>query len=87
MSKHAKTLDRILRGNADANIHFDDLRALLTHLGFIERIRGGHHIFTHDAITEILNLQPRDSHSKAYQVKQVRYVLTSSGLAGEPETE
>lgn len=48
MSKITKTLNRVLRGNADANIRFDDLCALLSHLGFTERIRGDHHIFTRD---------------------------------------
>ncbi|WP_390676377.1 SUKH-3 domain-containing protein [Aquisphaera giovannonii] len=33
VSKVSKTLDRVLRGAADSNIRFDDLRALLTHLG------------------------------------------------------
>jgi hypothetical protein len=83
----AKTLNRVLRGNADANIRFDDLRALLAHLGFAERIRGGHHIFSRDGVAEILNLQSRGGKAKAYQVKQVRAVITSYGLAGEPEAE
>ena len=56
MSKIAKVLERILRGNADASIRFDDLRTLLFHLGFVERIRGDHHIFSRDGVTEILNL-------------------------------
>lgn len=85
MSKVTKTLDRVLRGNADANISFEDLGALLRHLGFAERIRGSHHIFTRDRVAEILNLQPRASKAKAYQVKQVRAVITSYDLAGEPE--
>ena len=85
MGKVAKTLDRVLRGNADANLRFDDLCALLSHLGFAERIRGDHHIFTRDSVAEILNLQPRGDKAKAYQVKQVRAVLTSYGLAGAPE--
>ncbi|MCI0464621.1 MAG: hypothetical protein L0Z62_47450 [Gemmataceae bacterium] len=38
-------------------------------------------------MAEILNLQPRGGKAKAYQVKQVRGVLLSYGLAGEPETE
>ena len=59
MSKVGKTLDRVLWGNADANIRFDDLRAVLSHLGFAERIRGDHHIFHRDSVAEILNLQPR----------------------------
>jgi hypothetical protein len=87
VSKIAKTLDRILRGNADKNTRFDDLCALLCHLGFAERIRGDHHIFTRDGVAEILNLQPRGGKAKAYQVKQIRGVLTSYGLVGDPEAE
>jgi hypothetical protein len=85
VSKVAKTLDRILRGNADANIRFDDLRAVLTHLGFAERIRGDHHIFARDGVAEILNLQPRGGKAKPYQVKQVRGVIALYRLAGQPE--
>ena len=85
MSKVTKTLDKVLRGNADANIRFGDLCALLHHLGFTERIRGDHHIFTHEGVVEILNLQPKGGKAKAYQVKQVRGVLVSYGLTGEPE--
>jgi hypothetical protein len=83
----AKTLNRVLRGSADANIRFDDLCALLAHLGFAERIRGDRHIFSRDGVAEILNLQPRGGKAKAYQVKQVRAVITSYRLAGEPEAE
>ena len=54
-----KTLEKILRGTSDANIVFDDLRRMLRGLGFSERIRGGHHIFSRDGVDEILNLQPR----------------------------
>lgn len=87
MSKVTKTLDRVLRGNADANIRFGDLCALLHHLGFAERVRGDHHIFTRDGVAEILNLQPRGDKAKAYQVKQVRGVIVSYRLAGERERE
>ncbi|MGH7171814.1 MAG: type II toxin-antitoxin system HicA family toxin [Gemmataceae bacterium] len=87
MSKVEKTLERILRGNADANIRFGDLCALLSHLGFAERVRGDHPIFTRDGVVEILNLQPFGGKAKAYQVRQVRGVLTSYGLAGAPEAE
>ncbi len=87
MSKFSKTLNRVLRGNADANIRFDDLCHLLVHLGFSERIRGDHHIFVRDGVVEILNLQPRNSRAKAYQVKQVREIILLYGLAGEPESE
>lgn len=85
MSKFTKTLDKILRGNADANIRFSDLCALLHHFGFAERIRGDHHIFTRDGVAEILNLQPRGDKAKVYQVKQVRGVLTAHQFLGNPE--
>ena len=68
-------LSRVLRGGSDANIRFSDLRSCLLRLGFVERVRGSHHIFTHDKVEEILNLQTRRSFAKPYQVKQVRKVL------------
>lgn len=64
MSKHAKTLQRVIDGKSDANIRFDDLRALLDYLGFTERIRGDHHIYTREGVDEILNLQPRGALAK-----------------------
>jgi len=54
-------------------------------LGFQERIKGSHHIFTRDGVDEILNLQPRQSFAKAYQVKQVRKALVQYKLAKEAE--
>lgn len=82
MARWRKTLDRILRGTADANIDFDALCELLMRLGFAERIRGGHHIFSRPGVAEILNLQPKGTLAKAYQVKQVRNILVDYGLAG-----
>ena len=87
MANVTKTLDRVLRGTSDANIRFADLCALLYSLGFEERIRGDHHIFTSDGVEEILNLQPRGSQAKAYQVKQVRSVVVNYGLAGDTEAD
>ena len=83
MGSVERTLDRVLRGAADANVAFADLCALLRHLGFDERIRGSHHIFTRSDVLEILNLQPRGSLAKPYQVKQVRGVLVSYRLGGD----
>ena len=87
LSKVTKTLNRILRGNADASIRFGDMRALLHHYGFEERIRGDHHIFTRNDVAEIINLQPRGSKAKPYQVKQVRGLLTSAGIIGVSESD
>ena len=66
----------VLRGRADANIRFAELVRLLRRLGFDERIRGGHHLFTRDGLEEIINLQPRGGMAKPYQVKQVRELIT-----------
>ena len=76
-------LARVLRGSSDAGIRFDDLRALLRQLGFAERIKGSHHIFTRAGVDEILNLQPKGSMAKPYQVKQVRRALVQYRLAEE----
>ena len=81
MSKHAKLLQRILLGTADANIPFEGLCHLLQRLGFQQRIRGSHHIFYRTGVEEILNLQPRGANSKPYQVKQVREVILKYKLA------
>ena len=66
---------QVLQGNADANIRFEDLRSLLKAIGFAERIKGSHHIYTKPEVAEILNLQPRGSFAKPYQVKQVRNAI------------
>ncbi len=70
MPSQDKVLDKALRGTSDANINFGDLCRLLRRLNFDERIRGDHHIFTKDGVEEILNLQPKGSSAKPYQVKQ-----------------
>ncbi|MBV8231681.1 MAG: hypothetical protein JO329_16990 [Planctomycetaceae bacterium] len=81
----AKTLARVLRGTSDASIRFDELCQLLNRLGFAERVRGDHYIFTRSGVEEILNLQPRGPLAKAYQVKQVRDVIVRHRLAGEQD--
>ena len=82
MSKYDILMLRILRGTSDANIRFTELRALLRWLGFNERTRGDHHIFSKEGVEEILNLQPKDGKGKAYQVRQVRNVILKYRLGG-----
>lgn len=74
-----KTFEKRMRGQSDANIHFSDLRSILIALGFLERINGSHHIFYHDSIPEILNLQPKGAMAKSYLVKQVRRLILQYG--------
>jgi hypothetical protein len=85
MSASEKLLQQILGGTADANISFTQLCRLLRRLGFEERIRGSHHIFTKEWIEEILNLQPKGSKAKSYQVKQVRDMILKYNL-GEQDS-
>ena len=83
MSKHARLLEKILSGTADANIPFESLCHLLQRLGFQMRVRGSHHIFFCAGVEEILNLQPRGAGAKPYQVKQVRNVILKYRLSEE----
>ena len=85
MTSPKKTLEKVLRGTSDANIRFDDLRSLLLDLGFEERIKSSHHIFTLAGKEAALNLQPDGSKAKAYQVKQVRRIIIDQGLAADEE--
>lgn len=60
---------------------------MLEYLGFELRIRGDHHIFTIEGIPEIINIQPNKGKAKAYQVKQVRNLLTTYRLVQENDHE
>lgn len=83
-ARHRRVLSRVLSGTADRNIRFDELRRLLLALGFDERIRGSHHIYTRADVVEIINLQPRERGlAKPYQVGQVRNVIVKYKLALE----
>jgi len=81
VGKLEKVLAGLLRGTADQNLAFADLRYVLEQLGFEERVKGDHFIFTRLGVTEIINLQPVGNKAKAYQVKQVRNLVLKYKLA------
>ncbi len=85
MSKRDALLRRIMTGNADANVSFDELRNLLLRLGFTERSRGSHHIFVLGAT--LVNIQPEGRHAKPYQVRQVRSALVNNNLVPQEEDD
>jgi hypothetical protein len=60
---------------SDKNIDYSELINLLLYLGFVERIKGSHHIFYKEGVEEILNLQAKGNKAKPYQVKQVRNLI------------
>jgi predicted RNA binding protein YcfA (HicA-like mRNA interferase family) len=80
MGKYEKLLQRILTGTSDNNIKFSELCQLLKKLGFEERVKGDHFIFTRDNVEEIINIQPKGSQAKGYQVKQIRNLIVKYGL-------
>lgn len=84
MGKYDELLASVLRGTSDANIAFDDLRNLLTRLGFEERTRGSHHLFRKPGIDEKINLQRDGNKAKPYQVRQVRTILLKYRMGGMP---
>ena len=78
-----KLLVQILRGASDANIRFQDVCNLLTHLGFEKRTRGSHTLFRKNGVEEKINLQKDGNKAKPYQVKQIRNLIVKYKLAGD----
>jgi hypothetical protein len=83
VTTYDKLLSRVMNGQSDANLDFDDLRRLPMHLGFAERVHGSHHVFVSPGIPEMINLQREGRLAKPYQVRQVRTVITAHHLAAE----
>ena len=83
--KHRDAMEKLLSGRSDANISFNDLISLIQILGFSERIRGDHHILSKEGVEEIINLQPKGSKAKPYQVRQIRGIITKYKMGFENE--
>ena len=80
MSGPKKTLRKVLSESGDANIRFDELRSLLHHLGFSERIRGSHHIFKLPGLRGRILLSRSRSEARPYQVREIRDLIRANGL-------
>lgn len=85
MARIERIVRKILSGSSDQNIPFRELCRILEKFGFSLRINGSHHIFFKNGIEEILNLQAKGGKAKAYQVKQVRELITKYRLFEEDE--
>jgi hypothetical protein len=83
MGRRRKLYDRIVGGQSDANIPFEQTVNMLKSMGFAERIRGSHHIFTREGVVEPINLQDVGGECVPYQVKQMRLVLKKYNLREE----
>lgn len=84
MASLRKSFDAILGGRSDANVRFNELRRVVLALGFQERIRGDHYIYSRQDVDEIINIQPLGGgKAKPYQVKQVRQLIVRYRLGLE----
>ena len=82
--KKKKLLQRILAGSK--HIRFDDIVGLVEAFGFrLSRTHGSHHIFVHDAIPELVNLQNVNGQAKPYQVRQFLKLVERNNLQLEDE--
>ena len=78
MNKH-KLLKKILA--SAANVRFGDMVALVEGFGFrVARVSGGHHIFEHPAIPELVNMQNRKGKAKPYQIRQFLELVEQHNL-------
>jgi len=75
MGNWKKTLAKVMRGEVDAGIRYDDLCHLLTRLGYTSKQAGSHNIFRM-AGRDLINIQDASGKAKSYQVRQVREQLT-----------
>lgn len=79
MAKLKKILAKILAGSK--NIAFNDFTLLVEGFGFrLSRVSGSHHIFVHDDVKELVNLQNVNGQAKPYQVKQFMELIERYNL-------
>lgn len=72
--KKKKILQKILSGSK--NVSFSEMMILVEAFGFKKsRIKGSHHIFVHDEVPELINLQNVDGKVKPYQIKQFLEII------------
>lgn len=82
--KKRKLLAAILQ--SQKNVRFHDMTALVVAFGFrLERMSGSHHIFVHDSIPELVNLQNVHGEAKPYQIKQFLSLIERYNLTLEDE--
>lgn len=81
MSKKSKLLKKLMDVNQSKNMTFDELRVLLSYLGFeLVRVEGSHHQYLKEGIPNLVNIQKTGNLSKGYQRKQIREIIKTYGL-------
>jgi hypothetical protein len=83
VNKH--TLFKKILSGSD-NIRFDDVVKVVEAFGFrLSRINGGHHIFKHHQIPNLLNLQNLKGKAKPYQIRQFLALMDEYNLTIEDD--
>ena len=84
MGKKRKLLQRLLAGSK--NVSFADAVSCAEAFGYrLDRVNGSHHIFVHDQVPEVLNLQNVKGKAKPYQVKQLLQIVEARNLRLEED--
>jgi predicted RNA binding protein YcfA (HicA-like mRNA interferase family) len=79
MAKLKKILAKVLAGSK--NIAYNDFILLVEGFGFrLARISGSHHIFVHNNVKELVNLQNVNGQIKPYQIKQFMELIERYNL-------
>jgi len=83
--KRRRLLKRISEGQLK-NIAFGDIITIVEGFGFrLDRVSGSHHIFVHEAIPELVNLQEVRGEAKPYQIRQFLRLIERYNLRLEDE--
>ncbi len=83
--KRRKLLKRLSEGQL-RNVAFGDIINMVEGFGFRQvRTSGSHHIFTHPAIPELVNLQEVKGEAKPYQIRQFLRLVEKYNLRLEDE--
>jgi len=83
--KRRRLLKRISEGQLK-NIAFGDMISMVERFGFrLDRVSGSHHIFVHEAIPELVNLQEVKGEAKPYQIRQFLRLIERYNLKLEDE--
>ncbi len=83
--KRRRLLKRISEGQLK-NIAFGDMINMVEGFGFrLDRVNGSHHIFVHEAIPELVNLQEVKGEVKPYQIRQFLRLIERYNLKLEDE--
>jgi predicted RNA binding protein YcfA (HicA-like mRNA interferase family) len=83
--KRRRLLKRISEGQLK-NIAFGDMINMVEGFGFrLDRVTGSHHIFVHEGIPELVNLQEVKGEVKPYQIRQFLRLIERYNLKLEDE--